>query len=126
MPFTPGIEVEVKPGTRLVFVAGCTALPLYHKHPHDPVELTPPEDVKEQTRRVLENIKMILAASGATLNDIVKATRYLTDMADQDAVNEVWKEYFPGERPTTTTVQVAGLVMPGLKIEIDAIAAVNG
>jgi 2-iminobutanoate/2-iminopropanoate deaminase len=62
----------------LLFVSGATANPLYHKHPHDPEELTPPDDIREQTRRVMENLKLVLDAAGATFHDVVKVTKYLT------------------------------------------------
>ncbi|HET6314994.1 MAG TPA: RidA family protein [Chloroflexota bacterium] len=78
----------------LLSVSGATANPLHHKHPHDPEELTPPDDIREQTRRVMENLKLVLDAAGATFQDVVKVRKYLTRMDEQDAVWAVMKEYF--------------------------------
>jgi 2-iminobutanoate/2-iminopropanoate deaminase len=123
MPFVPGIKVK-NHGT-LLFVSGATANPLYHKHPHDPAELTPPEEIGEQTRRVMENLKLVLDASGATFQDVVKVTKFLTRMDEQDEVWSVMKGYFGDHLPTSTTVEVSRLVVPGLRLEVDLIAALE-
>jgi enamine deaminase RidA (YjgF/YER057c/UK114 family) len=123
MPFVPAIKVTNR-GT-LLFVSGATANPLYHKHPHDPAELTPPEDIREQTRRVMDNLKMVLDASGATFRDVVKVTKFLTRMEEQDEIWSVMKEYFGGHLPTSTTVEVSALVVPGLRLEVELIAALD-
>lgn len=78
-------------------------------------------DIEVQTRRVLENIKAILEASGYTLNDVVKVTVYLVDLNDFQKFNKVYSEYFSDKPPARTTVQVAGLPR-GAKIEIDVTA----
>jgi 2-iminobutanoate/2-iminopropanoate deaminase len=123
MPFVPGIKVR-NCGT-LVFVSGATASPLYHKHPHDPAEITPPDDIREQTRRVMENLKLVLDASGATFRDVVKVTKFLTRMEEQDEVWAVMQEYFGDHLPTSTTVEVSGLVVAGLRLEVEMIAALE-
>jgi 2-iminobutanoate/2-iminopropanoate deaminase/2-aminomuconate deaminase len=121
MPFVPGIKVR-NCGT-LVFLSGATASPLYHKHPHDPAEITPPDDIREQTRRVMENLKLVLDASGATFRNVVKVTKFLTRMEEQDDVWAVMQEYFGDHLPTSTTVEVSGLVVPGLRLEVEMLAA---
>lgn len=123
MPFAPGMLVT---GGRLLFVSGCTAMKLYHSHPHRPEEFVFPEDIGEQARRVLDNIKLTLDASKITFKDIVKVTKYFTDMDGQDVVNKIMHEpqYFGEHLPTSTTVEVKRLVVPGLKLEIEAIAVV--
>jgi 2-iminobutanoate/2-iminopropanoate deaminase len=123
MPFVPGLKVRGR-GT-LLFLSGATANPLYHKHPHDQAELTPSEDIREQTRAVMENLKMVLDAAGATFQDVEQVTKYLTRMEEQDAVWSVMQEYFGDHLPTSTTVQVSALVVPGLRVEIDMIAALE-
>lgn len=123
MPFVPAIEIE--PGERIVYLAGCTALPLYHKHPHDPAELTPPPDMEGQVRAVFENIKISLDAIGADFSNVVKLNRYLADIREQDVLNRVQKEFFGNVKPTSTTVEVSNLVFSGLKLEIEAIVAVK-
>ncbi|MBU1206417.1 MAG: Rid family detoxifying hydrolase, partial [Proteobacteria bacterium] len=56
-------------------------------------------DIKQQTRQVLENIKVILEAGGARLEDVVKTTIFLTDLNDWAAMNEVYREYFVKNPP---------------------------
>jgi 2-iminobutanoate/2-iminopropanoate deaminase len=77
--------------------------------------------VAEQTEQVLKNIAAVLAASGASLGQVVKTTVYLADMADFSAMNDVYARHFGGHRPARSTVQAAGLPK-GARVEIDAIA----
>lgn len=79
-------------------------------------------DIKAQTRAVIENIRDILAAEGATLADCVEITSYLVDMNDFGGYNEVWAEYFDANGPTRTTVAVHQLPHPHLRIEMKAVA----
>jgi len=74
-----------------------------------------------QADRVLRNIRGILDDSGATLQDVVKTTVFLTDMNDFAAVNEVYGRYFAAEPPARTTVQVSRLPKD-VRVEIEAIA----
>ncbi len=123
MPFAPGILVT---GGKLLFVSGCTAMNLYHSHPHRPEEFVFPEDAGEQARRVLNNIKLTLDKCAIAFKDIVKVTKFFTNIDDQDVVNAIMKEaqYFGDHLPTSTTVEVKRLVVPGLKLEIEAVAVV--
>ncbi|MCX7919064.1 MAG: RidA family protein [bacterium] len=77
--------------------------------------------IKNQTKQVLENIKAVLAASGGTMQDVVKTTVYLTNMLDFAAMNEVYATYFTEPYPARTTVQVAKLPKD-VAIEIDVVA----
>jgi 2-aminomuconate deaminase len=79
-------------------------------------------DITAQTRAVIENIRDILDAAGAGLEDLVQVTSYLVDMADFDAYNAVYAEYFTEAGPTRTTVAVRELPHPDLLIEIQAVA----
>ena len=79
-------------------------------------------DIRQQTRAVIENIRDILAAEGATLADCVEITSYLVDMNDFGGYNEVWAEYFDHTGPTRTTVAVHQLPHPYLRIEMKAVA----
>ena len=79
-------------------------------------------DIAVQTRAVIENIRDILGAVGARLEDLVQVTSYLVDMGDFDAYNAVYAEYFDETGPTRTTVAVRELPHPDLLIEIQAIA----
>ena len=79
-------------------------------------------DIRVQTRAVLENIRDILASAGAALGDVVEVSTYLVNMADFDAYNEVYSEFFGYHGPARTTVAVAALPHPQLLIEIKAVA----
>ncbi|HET6410334.1 MAG TPA: RidA family protein [Chthoniobacteraceae bacterium] len=78
-------------------------------------------DVTAQTRRVLDNVKAVLAAAGATLNDVVKSTVFLLDMNDFAAMNAVYAEYFASPFPARSTIQVARLPKDA-RVEIEVIA----
>ena len=109
-----------------MYLAGVTAAPVYHNHPHRPEEFeNMPTDMGGQTRVALENLKRSLDAVGATFADIVTANRFVTDLSDQDAMNKVWAEFFGDSKPTTTTVQVVRLATdPRCLIEVNAVAVV--
>jgi reactive intermediate/imine deaminase len=77
-------------------------------------------DIGVETRRVLDNIKLILQGCGATMADVVRCTVFLADAKDFAAMNAIYAEYFGDNKPTRTTV-VAGFVLQGIKVEIDAI-----
>lgn len=77
------------------------------------------DDVAEQTRQTLQNLRICLEAAGCTLDDVVKVNAYLADLADFPAYNAVYEQTFSKPYPARTTVQ-AGLV--GFKVEIEAIA----
>lgn len=81
-------------------------------------------DIKAQTRQIMENIKEILAAAGASLDHVVKATIFLGDINDFAAVNEVYGAYFSADPPARSCVQVAALPK-GVPIEIEMIAVVD-
>jgi 2-aminomuconate deaminase len=79
-------------------------------------------DIRTQTRAVIENIRDILAAAGASLADVVEVSSFLVSMDDFAGYNEVYGEYFGVEGPARTTVAVAQLPQPHLLIEIKAVA----
>jgi 2-iminobutanoate/2-iminopropanoate deaminase len=112
-PYSQGIKVG-----NLVFTAGT-----------GPFDLATGQlllgDIRKQTRQVLENIKTILEAAGARMQDVVKTTIFLTDLKDWAAMNEVYREYFVKDPPVRATVQVAGL-WGGMAVEIEAIAIIPG
>lgn len=80
------------------------------------------DTVEEQTIRVLENIRAILEAGGASMTDVVKVTAHLSDLANFERYNKVYASYFPDPKPTRTTV---GSQLLGILVEIDAIAYVG-
>ena len=81
-------------------------------------------DVVAQSERVLANLRAILEAGGAAMNDVVKTTVFLADMADFPRMNEVYAKAFGQARPARSTVQAAGLPR-GVLVEIEAIAALR-
>ena len=81
-------------------------------------------DFRAQTVQVFENLKAALAAAGATFDDVVKLTTFVTDMKNAPILREVRAEYFGKQPPAGTLVQIAGLVIPELMIEVEAIAVV--
>lgn len=78
-------------------------------------------DIRHETRIVLNNIKRILAAAGASMDDVVRCGVFLRDGNDFAAMNEVYTEIFGGQRPARTTVAVA-FADPTMKVEIDCVA----
>jgi 2-iminobutanoate/2-iminopropanoate deaminase len=78
-------------------------------------------DIRHETRLVLENIRRILAACGATPSDVVKCSVFLLDGRDFGAMNEVYAEFFGDAKPARTTVETR-FANPQMKVEIDCIA----
>jgi 2-iminobutanoate/2-iminopropanoate deaminase len=98
-----------------VFVSGQVGI--------NPVTSVPAGDnVVDQARRVMENIKLILDDLGLGFGDVVKTTIFLADMADFPLVNDVYASYFGDAPPARTTIQAAGLP-GGYLVEIETIAA---
>jgi 2-iminobutanoate/2-iminopropanoate deaminase len=78
-------------------------------------------DIRAQTERTIENVKIILQDQGLTLDNVVKATVFMTNLGDFAAMNEVYGRFFAKDCPARTTVQVAALPR-GAQVEIEAIA----
>ena len=79
------------------------------------------EDIPSETRKVMENLKSILKASGFDFSKVVKTTVFLTDMKNFPAMNEVYGSFFDGNFPARETVAVSGLPL-GVNVEISMIA----
>ena len=109
--------IRVPAGHDLIFTTGMTAC-------DEDGNTVAPRDVKEQTRRIFEQMRAILAEAGSTLDDVVKMTVYIQDMDDVLAIQEVRNEYWPSEPPVSATVQVARLVSDDVRVEIEAMAVV--
>lgn len=82
------------------------------------------ESIEAQTRVSLENLGHILHAGGADFASCVKVTVYLTDMRDYSAMNAVYKQFFNQPMPARTCVGVKELALPGMRVEIEAVAEV--
>ena len=113
----PNLSAATKFGN-LVFVAGQTG-----RHP---VTGVVGKDIREQTSNVLERIKVILAAAGTSLDNVLTATTYLTRVENLAAYNEEYAKYFPTDKPARTTVTVAALNQPELLVEITVVAGIPG
>lgn len=82
------------------------------------------DDIRTQTRQVLENVSAILRAAGSSLDRVVKTTVFLKDMGEFQAMNEVYAEFFASSPPARSTVEVSRLPRD-VRVEIEAIAIVN-
>ena len=87
--------------------------------PQDPANGAVPDDVAEQTRQVLRNVSAVLSEHGLSLNDCVKTTVHLADLADFAEFNEAYKEFFAEPYPVRTTV---GSQLANILVEIDVVA----
>src|SRR5688572_907414 len=101
----------------LVFVSGCGPI-------DQEGQLVGGDDVVAQARRTFENIGLILAAAGSSFADVVKVVIFLLDIDDRPMINPVRQEFFGDTRPASTLVEVSALATPGMKIEVEVVAAV--
>lgn len=113
--YSPGLAVAVGEA-RLAFVSGQISI--------DSDGTVVGEDIETQTRFVFDGLRSVLEAAGGGLEHIVKIQIYLTDISDYPAVSAIRNEYLAISRPASTLVEVSALVLPGCRIEIDAIAAI--
>jgi len=79
-------------------------------------------DFEAQARQVFENLGTVLEQSGATFDSIVKLVVYVTDASRVRDYARVKAEYIPGSQPASTAIEVSSLALPGMMIEVDAIA----
>jgi 2-iminobutanoate/2-iminopropanoate deaminase len=110
-PYTHGICAG-----DLLFCSG--QVPIDPANPGGPVT----GDIRAQTRRVLENVKLILASAGLGFGHVVKTTVFLTNLAEFQGMNEVYAEYFPSPYPARSTVQIVALPR-GASVEIEVTAS---
>ena len=101
----------------LLFVSGCIAVDADGN-------LVGGNDVVAQTQKVFENLGATLSAGGASPDDVVKVTVYLTDIDDRARINPVRQEFFGEARPASTLIEISKLVLPEAKVEVDAVALV--
>lgn len=116
---TPLAPKAVGPYSQAVQLGG--TLYLSGQLPVDPATGKMPEGIEAQTRQSLQNLGAILMAAGLEFGNIVKTTVLLQDIADFGAMNAVYAEFFPGDKPARVCYQVVALPM-GARVEIDAIA----
>lgn len=112
-PYSPGAKAG-----NVVYVSGTLAL-------DSKGQIVGVGDVRAQTRHVLESIKAVLAAAGASMSDIAFNQIFLKDLGDYAAVNEVYKQYFPVNPPARYCIR-ADLVKPEFLVEIASTAHIGG
>ena len=128
MPFVPAIRVA---SGRMLWLAGTTAVPVYHDHPHrrDEVVKHLPNDLEAQTRATMDGIKQTLEAAGATFGDVVHMFVFRTRprIGDLGRASAVINSYFApfNHKPTSTNLVVLELGEPEQLIEIQAVAVVD-
>jgi 2-iminobutanoate/2-iminopropanoate deaminase len=84
-----------------------------------------PDDIAEQTRHIFESIKTLLEEAGATIDDVVKAQLFLTDVDKFPEVSAVRNEYFAEARPVSTLVEISRTVVEGCDLEVEVMAIVD-
>lgn len=82
--------------------------------------------IEMQTRTALENTKRVLEAAGTTMENVVKCTVFLVDVADFSGMNSAYRQFWPSAPPARSTVVVKALVVPSAKVEIECMAAMPG
>ena len=112
--YTPAKKIDLG-DSYLIFVSGFQA-------PKNEAGEVVTTDVAEQTRLVFGEIEKVLKCAGASLDDVVKAVIYLTDMNDFAVVSPIRDEYFKNSIPVSTMVEVKGMTTKGEKIEIEVTA----
>lgn len=81
------------------------------------------DSFESQVKQVLENLKSVVEAGGANLNDVVKVTIFVTDISCFGQLNEIYETYFNESKPARATVEVSNLPK-GVNVEMDAVAVI--
>ena len=104
------------PAGRMIFASGQVARDVDG-------QLVGAGDIRAQTRKTLQNLQAVLAEAGATMDDVVKVTVFVTNLSEHfAAIHEIRAEFFAAPYPASTLVEVSRLVDPEMLIEIEAIA----
>lgn len=115
--YSHGYSIQVG-DAKIIFTTGQIAL-------DKDGQVVAPDDIEKQTEFVLESLERILNEAGASLDDVVKATIYVTDINDFSKISSIRNKYFKNSEPVSTLVEVNKLVKEGCKIEIEVIAIKN-
>ncbi len=120
-PTVPEAEPETWTNAKVYgnqfFISGMTA--------RDPAGNPPPVGMYDQAKRVFQKLRDLTEAAGANVNDIVQLNVFVTDMNQRKEVWRARKEFFTGDFPCSTLVQVSALAMPGLLVEINAVGFIG-
>jgi 2-iminobutanoate/2-iminopropanoate deaminase len=121
VPVLPGVETSSLPFSQVVEANGFVFLA--GQVGNAPGESgAVPGGIAAETRQMLDNVGRLLGAVGLAYRDVVKSTVYLRDFGDFEAMNQVYREYFPSEPPTRATVGVTALASD-FRVEIEILAA---
>jgi reactive intermediate/imine deaminase len=109
LPFSEAVRVG-----DLIFLSGQVGIV--------PGQLTlVPGGIREESQQTMENIRTVLQANGASMDDVVKCTVMLADMSEWGAFNEIYKTYFPKQFPARSAFGTSGLAL-GARVEVECIA----
>lgn len=112
--YSHGYSIDIK-DAKIIFTTGQIALDKNG-------QVVAPDDIEKQTEFVFESLQQILKEAGASLDDVVKATIYVTDINDFPKISSIRNKYFKSAEPVSTLVEVSKLVKDGCKVEIEVIA----
>ena len=115
--YTPAKKIDLG-NYYLIFVSGVQA-------PKDDNHRVVTDNVEEQTTLVFEDIAKILRQADATIDDVVKAVIYITDMSDFDKISKIRGEYFKNAMPVSTLIEANRMTRDGAKIEIEVTAVIK-
>jgi len=115
--YSPAKKIDMG-GFYLIFVSGVQA-------PKDDSHRVVTDNIEEQTKLVFEGIIKILQQADATIDDVVKAVIYITDMSDFEKISKIRGEYFRNAMPVSTLIEVNRMTRDGAKIEIEVTAIVK-
>jgi 2-iminobutanoate/2-iminopropanoate deaminase len=112
--YSHGLKVDVG-DSEMIFVTGQIAIDLEGN-------VVSPNDIELQTEYIFKNLELILKEGGASLDDVVKAVIYVTDISHFDKISKIRNKYFAKSKPVSTLVEITNTVKPGCNIEIEVIA----
>ena len=115
--YTPAKKIDLG-DYYLIYVSGIQA-------PQDDNHKVVTDDVEEQTKLVFEDINKILKQADATIDDVVKAVIYITDMNEFDKISAIRAEYFKNSMPVSTLIEANRMTRDGAKIEIEVTAIIK-
>ncbi|MFI5240685.1 MAG: RidA family protein [Candidatus Saccharimonadia bacterium] len=115
--YTPAKKIDLG-GFYLIYVSGI-------QPPKDDNHRVITDDIEEQTKLVFETVSKILGEAGASMDDVVKAVIYITDMKDFDKISKIRAGYFANSKPVSTMVETTGTTRIGSKIELEVTAIIK-
>ncbi len=115
--YTPAKKIDLG-SYYLIFVSGI-------QPPKDEGHAVLTDDVEEQTHLVFNDITQILGQAGASLDDVVKAVIFITDMNDFDKISPIRAEYFKNSMPVSTLIEANRMTRDGAKIEVEVTAIIK-